>query len=208
MTTEKKHREIWVPINQDSVDKDKLTHIALFEKPEDDSVKFIESEAYEELKAENDNLKRELADKMNYGCCIVEHGYRMEAEQCLKDVTAQLQNTRLELVAANSNDKHQHKLILEMRNEIEILKSKQSQYESTITETMRVRDLYKTHFDEAVKIADELNNYTIHSRAFDGCINLIKNGCDCGLTKIREDLSKLTTNQLLESTSASSKEQV
>ena len=62
----------------------------------------IEYAAVEQLKAENNDLKRELADKNKYGCCIVEHGYRIESEQCLKDITKQLENSRTEITALKS----------------------------------------------------------------------------------------------------------
>lgn len=44
---------------------------------------YIEISAYDKLKAENEELKLELKQKAENGCCIVEHGHRVKAQHDL-----------------------------------------------------------------------------------------------------------------------------
>jgi hypothetical protein len=54
----------------------------------------------------------------------------------------------------------------ELRAKISIHEAKASQFESTLTETMRVRDEYKARLDKAVKIIDRLPLGQCHDVAY------------------------------------------
>lgn len=87
----KKPREFWIADGTITDFDSSANFVRAYIKPISDihpQVHVIEYSAYKLQADEIEKLKAELNQKNESGCCIVEHGYRMEAEHRAKQLQA------------------------------------------------------------------------------------------------------------------------
>jgi DNA repair exonuclease SbcCD ATPase subunit len=127
-----------------------------------------------ELKAENERLKRvveKLREQRNFYCDMAQmpdKSYQEHVEQCDAELDAQLAE--------------HDRIVAELKAENDILKSKASQFESTLKETMRVRD---AEIEKLKRVVEKLKGMVSH---YETCATVDRYDdedvpCDCGLDK-------------------------
>lgn len=109
MTESSKPRAVWITRHPDSVDPDKLTHIALFEYHSDkDPVKFVEAFAYDEALAKIAELEKEVQHirRLEEVCAIYEKALTWTAVNSFGDgklvASESLESARAKLYSEES----------------------------------------------------------------------------------------------------------